>query len=55
MEGNNTAILNPENPDEGPKSFPFDYSYWSHEDFTERPDGYLEPTSPAYADQVCKR
>ncbi|KAK2174589.1 hypothetical protein NP493_790g01014 [Ridgeia piscesae] len=51
MEGNNTAILNPENADEGPKSFPFDYSYWSHEDFTERPDGYLEPTSPAYADQ----
>ncbi|XP_057176079.1 kinesin-like protein KIF1B isoform X9 [Triplophysa rosa] len=30
MQGNSTTILNPKNPKEAPKSFSFDYSYWSH-------------------------
>uniref|UniRef100_A0A8C6XY51 plus-end-directed kinesin ATPase n=1 Tax=Naja naja TaxID=35670 RepID=A0A8C6XY51_NAJNA len=30
MQGNSTSILNPKNPKEAPKSFSFDYSYWSH-------------------------
>ncbi|XP_025018973.1 kinesin-like protein KIF1B isoform X16 [Python bivittatus] len=30
MQGNSTSILNPKNPKETPKSFSFDYSYWSH-------------------------
>nr|XP_060614907.1 kinesin-like protein KIF1B isoform X15 [Anolis sagrei ordinatus] len=30
MQGNSTSILNPKNPKEPPKSFSFDYSYWSH-------------------------
>uniref|UniRef100_A0AAY4BYH7 plus-end-directed kinesin ATPase n=1 Tax=Denticeps clupeoides TaxID=299321 RepID=A0AAY4BYH7_9TELE len=30
MLGNSTTILNPKNPKESPKSFSFDYSYWSH-------------------------
>lgn len=34
-----------------PKKFAFDFSYWSHDGFEERADGYLEATSPNYADQ----
>ncbi|XP_068277354.1 kinesin-like protein KIF1A isoform X10 [Nyctibius grandis] len=30
MSGNTTTILNPKQPKETPKSFSFDYSYWSH-------------------------
>ncbi|XP_069039784.1 kinesin-like protein KIF1B isoform X17 [Lepisosteus oculatus] len=30
MQGNSTTIVNPKNPKESPKSFSFDYSYWSH-------------------------
>ncbi|XP_073437324.1 kinesin-like protein KIF1A isoform X5 [Dendrobates tinctorius] len=30
MSGNITTILNPKQPKETPKSFSFDYSYWSH-------------------------
>ena len=38
---------------EGPKLFAFDYSYWSHDGFTEKPDGYLIPSSSSskYASQ----
>lgn len=33
--------------------FTFDYSYWSHDGFTEKPDGYLIPASASskYASQ----
>ncbi|KAJ1631922.1 hypothetical protein T492DRAFT_869095 [Pavlovales sp. CCMP2436] len=51
MVGNTTKITNPH--DSKTKDFTFDYSYWSHDGFIERPeDGYLEaePGSP-YADQ----
>ncbi|XP_060097980.1 kinesin-like protein KIF1A isoform X16 [Heteronotia binoei] len=30
MTGNTTTIINPKQPKETPKSFSFDYSYWSH-------------------------
>ncbi|XP_039344095.1 kinesin-like protein KIF1A isoform X5 [Mauremys reevesii] len=30
MTGNTTTIVNPKQPKETPKSFSFDYSYWSH-------------------------
>ncbi|XP_037684487.1 kinesin-like protein KIF1B isoform X7 [Choloepus didactylus] len=30
MQGSSTSIINPKNPKEAPKSFSFDYSYWSH-------------------------
>nr|XP_033814588.1 kinesin-like protein KIF1A isoform X3 [Geotrypetes seraphini] len=30
MSGNTTTIINPKQPKETPKSFNFDYSYWSH-------------------------
>ncbi|XP_072200814.1 kinesin-like protein KIF1A isoform X26 [Excalfactoria chinensis] len=30
MSGSTTTILNPKQPKETPKSFSFDYSYWSH-------------------------
>nr|XP_022339415.1 kinesin-like protein KIF28P isoform X2 [Crassostrea virginica] len=43
MQGQMTSISNPEAPNEEPKSFSFDYSYWSHDGFKERSDGILEP------------
>ena len=53
MKGNSTYIKDPENMKEEPKKFAFDYSYWSHDSFKERAsDGYLEPSSSKYADQV---
>jgi len=55
MIGSSTEIKDPENPNAEPRKFAFDYSYWSHDDFTERADGYLEPKSPKYADQVSEK
>lgn len=52
MKGESTYLQNPEEPDEEPKKFTFDYSYWSHDGFEERDDGYLAPSTPHYADQV---
>ena len=52
MHGKTTEIKDPSMPDEEPKKFAFDFSYWSHDGFKERSDGYLEPTDPKYADQV---
>jgi hypothetical protein len=52
MENNTTVIKDPSAPEMEPKRFTFDFSYWSHDDFTERDDGYLAPNSPRYADQV---
>jgi len=52
MNGKTTSIKDPENPSTAPKDFTFDFSYWSHDSFTERADGYNEPSSSKYADQV---
>lgn len=51
MVGNTTKILNPHKKSSD-KEFNFDYSYWSHDGYQERDDGYLEPTEGRYADQV---
>ena len=53
MSGKTTEIKDPENLSADPKKFAFDYSYWSHDGFTEQGDGYLQPGSTKYADQVC--
>lgn len=52
MNGNTTTIKNPEEPNEEPRKFAFDYSYWSHDGFTEQEDGLLVPVKGSnYADQ----
>ncbi|XP_067934246.1 kinesin-like protein KIF28 [Watersipora subatra] len=43
MNGQNTTIANPDTPKEEPKTFAFDYSYWSHDGFTEDSEGVLNP------------
>eukprot|EP01137_Pigoraptor_chileana_P032728 Opistho-2@22588 len=52
MEGNNTYISDPNAPGEKPREFSFDFSYWSHDGFKERADGYLEAAQARYADQT---
>ena len=52
MEGNSTYIKDPSSPEQEPKKYTFDHSYWSHDGFKEREDGYLEPANQTYADQV---
>lgn len=52
MEGNSTYIKDPSSPEQEPKKYTFDHSYWSHDGFKEREDGYLEPANQIYADQV---
>lgn len=52
MKDNSTYLENPEEPNEDPKKFTFDFSYWSHDGFEEKPNGYLAPTVPHYADQM---
>ena len=52
MQGKTTTIKDPQAPaGTEPKKFAFDFSYWSHDGFTERDDGYLEGSGPQYADQ----
>lgn len=52
MRGKTTSISNPAAPNEKPKEFNFDYSYWSHDGFKEEDNGNLVPTMPKYSDQV---
>lgn len=52
MKGESTYLRNPDEPDEEPKKFTFDFSYWSHDGFEENADGYLGKANPNYADQV---
>lgn len=47
-----TVIRDPNNPDDDPKVFTFDHSYWSHDGYKENSKGYLEPVDDHYADQV---
>lgn len=49
MEGQITKIVNPETKE--PKPFTFDFSYWSHDQFEEGPDGALIPLTKHYATQ----
>lgn len=52
MQGKSTTIKDPSAPEIEPKKFTFDYSYWSHDGFVERDDGYLAASTADYADQV---
>jgi len=36
--------------DGNPRDFAFDYSFWSHDGFKLRQDGYAEPDSAKYID-----
>ena len=49
MDGPSTTITNPETQE--PKTFAFDFSYWSHDGFHESPVGELIPDSDKYATQ----
>mmetsp|Transcript_25485 Transcript_25485/g.4229 ORF Transcript_25485/g.4229 Transcript_25485/m.4229 type:complete len:111 (-) Transcript_25485:156-488(-) len=51
MRGNTTKIWNPDTKAE--REFNFDYSYWSHDGFTEQANGILVKDSEysQYADQ----
>lgn len=49
MAGVSTIIKNPETKE--PKTFAFDFSYWSHDGFKEGPDGELIPLNDKYATQ----
>ncbi|XP_078571290.1 kinesin-like protein KIF28 isoform X3 [Branchiostoma floridae x Branchiostoma japonicum] len=53
MVGNTTTIKDPANLAEEGRKFTFDFSYWSHDGYRERDDGYLEKASAGsnYADQ----
>ncbi|EDO44751.1 predicted protein, partial [Nematostella vectensis] len=51
MKGPTTMLTDPAAPNDDPKSFTFDYSYWSHDGFEEDDTGYLKGTQPNYADQ----
>ncbi|XP_074659378.1 kinesin-like protein KIF28 isoform X2 [Tubulanus polymorphus] len=51
MSGSTTEISDPANKG-NKKKFAFDYSYWSHDGFTEEANGYLKPTASKYADQM---
>ncbi|XP_066301763.1 kinesin-like protein KIF28 isoform X1 [Branchiostoma lanceolatum] len=54
MVGNTTTIKDPANLAEEGRKFTFDFSYWSHDGYRERDDGYLEKNSAGsnYADQT---
>ncbi|KAI6241485.1 putative tRNA N6-adenosine threonylcarbamoyltransferase [Aphelenchoides fujianensis] len=45
-----TEIKDPNNPNDQPKRFTFDHSYWSHSGYKSA-NGYFQPTSSKYADQ----
>jgi len=54
MDGQTTILVNPKNIKDQPKTFTFDHSYWSHDQFTVRDDGCCEPSGSKYADQVLR-
>ncbi|CAH1773103.1 unnamed protein product [Owenia fusiformis] len=56
MKGPNSYIQDPENPNEEPRSFAFDYSYWSHDGCKDDGNGYYgkdtsHPNGKKFADQ----
>lgn len=44
----NQTILYDDNKNK--RTFAFDYSFWSHDNFKENEEGYNEPTSDKFAD-----
>lgn len=60
MEGNTTMLFSVENLSEEPKKFTYDYSYWSHDGFSEADNGLCiedrnHENGLKYADQVSKQ
>jgi kinesin family protein 1 len=52
MKGATTKLHSADGSGEEPKTFTFDYSYWSHDGFTEQPDGVLAANpGSSYASQ----
>lgn len=51
MDGNTTTIQDPEKPQDEPRKFTFDHSYWSHDGYKTEEDGYFTPVNSKYADQ----
>jgi hypothetical protein len=49
MKGSSTKIRDPQTGKD--RDFTFDYSFWSHDEFTETPNGLLVPNDEKYADQ----
>ena len=49
MDGNTTTLLHPQKKR---RTFAFDYSFWSHDEFKEDQEGVLKPTSDKYKDQA---
>lgn len=50
--GSDNAVTITDPSDHGKRhKFTYDYSFWSHDDFTTADDGLLVPTSARYADQ----
>ena len=47
QNGTKTTIVNEEGT---PRDFTFDYSFWSHDSFKMRADGYNEPETSKYHD-----
>jgi len=54
MSGNSTTIKDPDEPDQEPRKYAFDYSYWSHDCYNEDPEtGYLSDSGTGkYTDQA---
>lgn len=42
MVGNLTRLYDPDHPDEKHRDFTFDYSFWSHDQFTVDENGYFK-------------
>ncbi|PFH33838.1 putative Chromosome-associated kinesin KLP1 [Besnoitia besnoiti] len=52
MNGRQTVITDLSKKTDNERKFTFDYSYWSHDGFVEKPSGYLAPAAGSrYADQ----
>ena len=52
MDSATTRLIDPSNPKAAPKKFTYDFSYWSHDGFKVRQDGYHEKNTDKYVDQV---
>lgn len=50
MQNPSTLITDPKTGKD--RTFTFDYSFWSHDGFTEEENGLLVPSGPQYDDQV---
>lgn len=50
MDGNQTTLINFDDPKKN-RSFAFDFSFWSHDEFEITPDGLNVPMGDKYADQ----